>query len=150
MVKPRLRMLVSFCCHSKFHPRQCYKFHHSIWRHSSQHLHQRYSWQLQQARQIHPTDLHTKGRSKELPRYQRQMLRPRCQGTAARERLAFLRHQERFNQTVWAGSPPIPRICAVIFVWGSPRSVRKWRLETLRSGRKWRRETLRSGLFSRH
>ncbi len=34
-----VRMLVSFCCHSKFHPRQWYKFHHSIWRHSSQHFH---------------------------------------------------------------------------------------------------------------
>jgi hypothetical protein len=34
MVYPRLQMLVRSCCHSKLHPRQWYKFHHSICRHS--------------------------------------------------------------------------------------------------------------------
>ncbi len=42
MVYPRLQMLVRSCCHSKLHPRQRYKFYHSICRHSRQHLHQRY------------------------------------------------------------------------------------------------------------
>ncbi len=64
------------CRHSKLHPRQWYKFHHSIWWHSSQHSHQRYDQQFQRSRHIQATTLSSKGRSTGLPRCQHRILRP--------------------------------------------------------------------------
>jgi hypothetical protein len=55
-------------------------------------------------------DSELEGAQRGATRCQHRILRPGLKSTAARVRLAFSRHQEKFYQTVWTSSPPIPRI----------------------------------------